>query len=304
MRATNLLTQVMRPRRVTAEGVAEGTFLIFWGLFLKVFVADNLALIVNPVFASSGPYNGAAVLVALYAFAFQIYADFAGYSNMARGLGKCLGFDLMVNFRLPYVSTNPREFWQRWHISLSTWLRDYLYIPLGGDRRGTGTTYRNLAVTMLLGGLWHGAAWTFVAWGAYQALLLISYRAVRPPLAYARPAPEPGTLRWWGHVLVFFHLTCLGWLLFRAQSLTQAGRMFYAVLFNFHPIASPFPGGYMLAAVLVPLFAVESLQLIGDDAAAPMRLRPAFGAILYVTCFYLLVIYGAYATKEFIYFQF
>jgi D-alanyl-lipoteichoic acid acyltransferase DltB (MBOAT superfamily) len=156
---------------------------------------------------------------------------------------------------------------------------------------------------MLLGGLWHGAAWTFVAWGAYQGLLLISYRAAQPPSEHARAAPQMGTLRWWGHVIVFFHFTCLGWLFFRAQSLTQAGQMFYAVLFNFHPIASPL-GSHMLLNVLLPLFVVEWLQLVGDDVAAPLRLRPAFRAVLYVACFYLLVIYGAYATKEFIYFQF
>src|SRR5205085_4621761 len=208
MRATSLLVQVTRPRRITFEGISEGTFLIFWGLFLKVFVADNLALVVNPVFASHAPYNGASVLAALYAFAFQIYGDFAGYSNIARGLGKWMGFDLMVNFNLPYFSTNPTEFWQRWHISLSTWLRDYLYIPLGGNRRGSVQTYRNLALTMLLGGLWHGAAWTFVVWGAYQGALLIIHRAVRSIRGPNRPAARTGGLLWLAQVIVFFHIVC------------------------------------------------------------------------------------------------
>src|SRR3989338_4479606 len=144
-RATHLLPQVLSPRKVTLDGFYEGCYLIFWGLFQKVFVADNLAAIVNPVFAAPPPYNGAKVLLTLYAFAFQIYCDFAGYSNMARGLGKCMGFDIMVNFNIPYFAANPREFWQRWHISLSQWLRDYLYVPLGGNRKGKFRTYLNMA---------------------------------------------------------------------------------------------------------------------------------------------------------------
>src|SRR5262249_34450072 len=160
------------------------------------YVADNLAALVNPVFAASAPYSGADVLLAVYAFAFQIYGDFAGYSNIARGLGKCMGFELMVNFQFPYASANPREFWRRWHISLSNWLRDYVYVPLGGSRGGARTTYRNLALTMTLGGLWHGAAWTYVAWGVYQAALLISYRST--------PATDG---KWsFARVLLFFHL--------------------------------------------------------------------------------------------------
>jgi alginate O-acetyltransferase complex protein AlgI len=302
MRATNLLRQVTQPRHITVEGITDGTFLIFWGLFLKVFVADNLVRIVDPVFASNGPYDGATVLMALYAFAFQIYGDFAGYSTIARGLGKCMGFELTENFRLPYVSTNPSEFWQRWHISLSTWLRDYLYIPLGGNRHGTLTTYRNLALTMLLGGLWHGAAWRFVVWGGYQGALLIAYRATHPPTQPARPALQTGTSRWWLHVIVFFHLVCLGWLFFRAQSVTQALQMLSAVLFNFH-LSVP-AGTRLLLEILVPLFIVERVQLVANDALAPLRLQPALRAVLYVSCFYLMMIYGAYASKEFIYFQF
>jgi alginate O-acetyltransferase complex protein AlgI len=302
MRATNLLAQVTRSRRITVEGITDGAFLIFWGLFLKVFVADNLVRIVDPVFASSGPYDGATVLVAVYAFAFQIYGDFAGYSTIARGLGKCMGFELTENFRLPYVSTNPHEFWQRWHISLSTWLRDYLYIPLGGNRHGTLMTYRNLALTMLLGGLWHGAAWRFVVWGGYQGALLIAYRAMHSGTQPERPALQTGTLRWWLHVIGFFHLVCLGWLFFRAQSVTQAVHMLSAVLFNFH-LSWP-AGTRLLFEILVPLFIVEQVQLAGDDALAPLRLQPALRAALYVSGFYLLIIYGAYASKEFIYFQF
>src|SRR5579864_1517357 len=302
MRATNLLAQVMTPRRITFTGISDGAFLIFWGLFLKVFVADNLARIANPVFASAGPYDGATVLLGVYAFAFQIYGDFAGYSTMARGLGKCFGFELTENFRLPYVSTNPREFWQRWHISLSTWLRDYLYVPLGGNRGGALKTYRNLALTMLLGGLWHGAAWRFVVWGGYQGALLIAYRAARRRTTPVRAPAATGTLEWWLKVVVFFQLVCVGWMFFRAPTVAQALQMLAAVPLHFH-FAAPY-GTQLLVKILVPLFIVEAVQLVGKDTLAPLRLRPAPRALMYVTCFYLLMVYGAYASKEFIYFQF
>jgi len=302
MRATSLLAQVMTPRRLTFTGVSDGAFLIFWGLFLKVFVADNLARIANPVFASAGPYDGATVLLAVYAFAFQIYGDFAGYSTIARGLGKCFGFELTENFRLPYVSTNPSEFWQRWHISLSTWLRDYLYVPLGGNRGGTLKTFRNLALTMLLGGLWHGAAWRFVVWGGYQGALLIAYRAARRRTTPARAPAQTGTIGWWLQVIVFFHLVCVGWVFFRAPTVAQALQMLAAVPLHFH-LSAPY-GTQLLVKILVPLLIVEAVQLVGKDTLAPLRLRTAPRALMYVTCFYLLMVYGAYASKEFIYFQF
>ncbi len=132
MRAKDLLSQIITPRQWSLDRFYEGCHLVFWGLFEKIFIADNCATLVNPIFSSPGPYNGGTILIALYAFAIQIFCDFDGYSNMARGLGKCMGFELTINFKFPYLSTNPREFWQRWHISLSSWLRDYVYIPLGG----------------------------------------------------------------------------------------------------------------------------------------------------------------------------
>ncbi|MCZ7590769.1 MAG: hypothetical protein M5U15_00860 [Kiritimatiellae bacterium] len=153
-RASQLLPQIQRPRTITRAGMEEGAWLIFWGLFKKCVIADNLAILVEGVFSSSGS-SGAASLVALYAFAFQIFCDFSGYSDIARGLAKWMGVELMVNFRNPYFVTNPKDFWAHWHISLSSWLRDYLYIPLGGNRKEPRRTYINLALTMLLGGLWH-----------------------------------------------------------------------------------------------------------------------------------------------------
>ena len=156
-----------------------GALLFAWGLYQKIVIADNVAPIANAVFNSPAHHTAGATLAAVLAFTVQIYCDFCGYSNMARGLARCLGFDLMINFNQPYFARSPSEFWQRWHISLSRWLRDYLYIPLGGNRGGRLKMYRNLMITMLLGGLWHGASWTFVAWGAFHGAIQVLYRALR-----------------------------------------------------------------------------------------------------------------------------
>src|SRR5882724_4541117 len=167
-RAANLLYQVARPRRLTRAAFVSGGWLIVWGLWKKIVIADNLARIVDPIFAGSATVAALPAYLGAVAFAFQIYCDFSAYSDIARGVARLLGFELMLNFNLPYFATNPSDFWRRWHISLSNWLRDYLYIPLGGSRGGEARTYRNLGLTMLLGGLWHGAAWNYIWWGAYQ----------------------------------------------------------------------------------------------------------------------------------------
>ena len=177
LRASTLSPQIDAPRRISRDQMRDGAWLIAWGYFQKVFVADNLAGLANGVFDPGARPTGINVLLGVYAFAFQIYGDFAGYSNIARGTSKLMGIELIENFRFPYFVRTPQEFWRHWHISLSTWLRDYLYIPLGGNRGGEWQTRRNLLLTMVLGGLWHGAAWTFVLWGVYQGVLLIGYRA-------------------------------------------------------------------------------------------------------------------------------
>jgi len=175
-RASHLLPQFERTLSITRPMLEEGIWLIIWGMFKKVVIADNLDALVRMAFQNPS-YSGPVVVLGTIAFGFQIYCDFSGYSDIARGTARVLGFDIMVNFNLPYFASNIREFWQRWHISLSTWLRDYLYISLGGNRRGEIRTYVNLFLTMLLGGLWHGAAWNFVLWGAWHGAGLVVYRA-------------------------------------------------------------------------------------------------------------------------------
>jgi len=306
-RAKHLLPQVLNDRKLSLEKFYEGCYLISWGLFQKVFVADNLSRIVDPVFASGPPYNGAKVLLALYAFAFQIFCDFAGYSNIARGLGKCMGFDIMINFNLPYFSTNPKEFWRRWHISLSSWLRDYLYIPLGGNKRGTVIMYRNLAITMLLGGLWHGAAWTFVLWGAYQGFLLILHRLSKPFLSrIVVKGRIAGRIWFFIRVFMFFHLVCLGWLFFRAQSMLQIADMIKAVIFNFD-----LHNWQNLTLILINLILciwflllMQLFQFIKNDLFYCFKLHWAVQGMIYFLIFYITLTYGVNNANEFIYFQF
>ena len=298
-RAKHLLPQILAPRKLNLDKIYKGFYLIFWGLFLKIFIADNLAEIVDPVFISNAPYNGIQVLLSVYAFSFQIFCDFAGYSSIARGLGKVMGFDIMLNFNLPYFATNPREFWRRWHISLSTWLRDYLYIPLGGNKKGSAKTYRNIAITMLLGGLWHGAAWTFVIWGAYQGVLLIIHRLIEPWLKRIK-------MNFVVRLVFFFHLLCLGWLIFRAESMSQVFNMLHSLIFNFHlspDIRLEFTVAKM-AFYLFILIAVQSLQFKKDDQMIILKGSRPVRFAFYYACLLLMMIFAALGQNQFIYFQF
>jgi len=222
-RARQLLPQIETARRVTRDDLSAALQLLLLGFFKKLVIADAFAPYVDLAFAGPEKLSAAATLLAIYLFAFQIYADFSGYTDIARGTARLLGFRLSVNFRQPYLSANISEFWRRWHISLSSWLRDYLYIPLGGSRHGPARTYRNLFLTMLLGGLWHGAAWNFVAWGGLHGIALAIHRMTtgRTVSSDARSRP-PGVVHRALGILFTFHLVCLLWVPFRAASLQEA----------------------------------------------------------------------------------
>lgn len=227
-RATRLLPQMANlnlPPRWSGLG------LIAWGAFKKAALADNFAQIVELTYADPQLSYAPALWIGSWAFAFQIYCDFSGYSDMAIGLARLLGLELMQNFKAPYASCGPSEFWRRWHISLSSWLRDYLYIPLGGNRHGPWRTQRNLMLTMLLGGLWHGAAWNFVLWGAWQGLLLAAFRPRFWRRLHAAATQRVGApLVRLLQRLVFFQLVTLGWALFRAQSLADCATLWSKML--------------------------------------------------------------------------
>ena len=305
LRASKLLPQIQLQRQITRDQLRDGAWLILWGFFQKIFIADNLAPLANSIFEPGTQHAGVNVLLGVYAFALQIYGDFAGYSNIARGTSKLMGIELVENFRFPYFVRTPQAFWRHWHISLSTWLRDYLYIPLGGSRGGALLTHRNLFITMLLGGLWHGAAWTFVFWGAYQGVLLIAYRwADRLPAFHAWTSGR-GTVARVTSWFVMFHLTCYGWLIFRAGSAGQAADLTAALLGSFQPAAVNVT--QLLAPLVLhttPLLLVHAIEAWYDDLLVVPKLPPLVRYSVYAATFYLTMLFGNFGGSEFIYFQF
>lgn len=219
-RPNHLLPQVQRQRTMNWDKFFDGIMLVLFGFFQKCVIADNCAYIANSAFNGNfGPSTLPVVLLGTYAFAWQIYGDFAGYSNIARGAAQLMGFHFMVNFRQPYLATTLQDFWRRWHISLSSWLRDYLYIPLGGNRKGKGRVYGNLLTTMLLGGLWHGANWTFVVWGGIHGAGLALERLFGLP---SEDEVKSSAVVTWGKRVLLFNLVCLSWVFFRATSIHGA----------------------------------------------------------------------------------
>jgi D-alanyl-lipoteichoic acid acyltransferase DltB (MBOAT superfamily) len=307
-RAKHLLPEIQARRRITWEGFSRGVVLCLIGLIKKVVVADAIAPSVDAIYGAPDP-NGMDVLFATWLFAIQIYCDFSGYTDIARGVAKMLGFNLMLNFAQPYFAADPQAFWRRWHISLSTWLRDYLYIPLGGNRRGTGRTYANLMATMALGGLWHGAAWNFVLWGVYQGALLGAHRALT-----GRRPDAPAPVRTWGgralrvlRIALFFQVVCYGWMLFRATSLDQIVT-FTGLLATLSPDqlgatsipAPPFPALVGIAFV----FFWDVLTEWTGDARFYARWGPLIRASAYATMIYLFAFGSTAPSGAFIYFQF
>jgi alginate O-acetyltransferase complex protein AlgI len=304
LRASLLLPQIEKPRTISAAQSSEGLWLIGWGCFLKMFLADNLAPLVQTVFGPGASPGGLDVLLATYAFALQIFGDFAGYSNIARGVSKLLGIELNVNFLFPYFVSSPQAFWRHWHISLSTWLRDYLYIPLGGSRGPAWTTYRNLLITMILGGLWHGAAWTFVLWGVYQGLALVVGRVVGG--GRDGEAREP-TVSWRrvAVTVLMFHVTCYGWLLFRAASVAQVAELSQALVTSWAPTALTWKSlALPLLQIAAPFLLVHVLQARRGSELAPMQLPLAARYAVYGAVFLLVLLFGDFQGAQFIYFQF
>jgi D-alanyl-lipoteichoic acid acyltransferase DltB (MBOAT superfamily) len=228
-RAYNLLPRLSKARQITLIASIEGASLFVIGLFKKVAIADGIAKTVDSVFNYPSVPSSINVIIAICAFAIKIYADFSGYTDMARGVSKMLGIELIDNFKTPYFALDPRDFWRRWHISLSTWLRDYLYIPLGGSKQSQLMTYRNLMITMTLGGLWHGAAWNFVFWGIYQGLLL----CLNNMFSFLQQQKQGDSFIKLLYLrVIWLPLILYGWLLFRSESLDQIVKLTKGI-FNF-----------------------------------------------------------------------
>ncbi|MDL2282808.1 MBOAT family protein, partial [Parabacteroides sp. OttesenSCG-928-G06] len=256
VRARDFIPQMFKPLHVTKSEFGEGLFLIFCGLFKKVVISDYISInFVDRIFDAPLLYTGFENLMGVYGYALQIYCDFSGYSDMAIGIALLLGFRFNINFDSPYQSATITEFWRRWHISLSSWLKDYLYISLGGNRKGKVRTYLNLLITMLLGGLWHGASMNFVIWGGLHGVALAVHKFVMGRFqSFKKVGDEMSPLRRVLGVVFTFHLVCLGWILFRADSMQVAGQVLSQIFSNFHPeVCLQFVAGYKGVTFLMVL---------------------------------------------------
>ena len=298
-RAKVFFPQILCDRVFSIENLKRGLFLIVLGFFKKVAIADPISSYVGDGFVYGRNYHFLDVYLSTLFFTIQIYGDFSGYSDIARGLSKLFGFNLMVNFQRPYFSKNPSEFWRRWHISLSSWLRDYLYIPLGGNKSSSFLTYRNLFLTMLIGGLWHGAAWNFVLWGAYQGLILIIFR-------YFSFAPKKGNI--FSHLLylfIFFHFIMYGWLLFRADSFRIIFQNTMALFQYGSPIISINLGlPLILSIVLLVLYEILiELRIYSKVLTSSTFQNMIIGGFVGVMIF-LILVGNLKPPAPFIYFQF
>ena len=300
-RAGHMLPQYHAKRLFDPAGWRVGLGLLLWGFFKKLVIADNTALVVNKVFALAQP-SFPVIWAGVFAFAVQIYADFSGYTDIARGTARLLGIELMRNFNHPYIATSPADFWRRWHISLSTWLRDFIYIPLGGNRGGAARASFNLVATFAISGLWHGASWNYVLWGLYWGLLILIQRF----LGWL------GIVRWvprFGKVAITFAATCAGWLLFRERNLGQVlsdiAQSPFAISSNQWRIGiylATLASLYALPLVIHTLATRDAVcRLIAEwSVNARLALETSVGALL----LFGIVIGRSVTTSEFIYFQF
>ena len=312
-RSTRLLPQFFRKHGFDLERARSGLRLMLWGFFKKLVVADRLAVYVNQVYADPTAHSSATLLVATYFFAVQIYCDFSGYSDIAIGTARIMGYDLMENFRRPYFSRSIREFWGRWHISLSTWFRDYVYIPLGGNQVSRRRWYANLLVVFVVSGLWHGAAWTFVFWGAlhggYLVLALASTDLRDRLWCGLEELPAADALRKGVAVVTTFHLVLFAWVFFRAETLREAVAVIRGVIW-WQPATEALsaPSGlwhFLLSLVAIAVVVVVDLvqsRWGGEKSLLRMPL-PIRWAIYYAALFAILM-FGEFGGEDFIYFQF
>lgn len=305
-RATNLLPQVIEPRKVSIDQVTRGGFLILFGLFKKTVIADGLAEAVNSVFNSTSGNSGLDVLVATYFFVLQIYCDFSGYTDIARGVAKLMGFELSKNFMTPFYAASPSEYWTRWHISLSSWVKDYVYLPLAlrSLRRSDSklSEYKPHVYAMVLMGLWHGAAWTYVLWGAYHGFMLVLWDAVKWPRAlrrFRKRIPKP----FW--IVLYFQVTAVSLLIFRANSVRQIADLAKALVSTFSSQRLSIPTPPMAALFGIPLFLVLDFLAFRHASDLFYRKWPdAMRGALVAALFVLVLMGWSNAPTEFIYFQF
>lgn len=307
VRAKDFLPQFQRVRKFDWDRFNKGTGQILWGFFKKVAVADSLAPFIDQCFAAPEAFSSLHLLIGVIFYAFQIYCDFSGYSDIAIGLARIMGFDFPDNFNTPYFSKNFSEFWQRWHISLSSWLRDYLYIPLGGNRHGIFHTYKNNMLTMLLGGLWHGASWVFVFWGFLHGVYLIVQRVIGPSfgrLLTAIHLPQIG--RDALNILMVFFFTCLAWIFFRSPDFATAMNVITGIgsleQFNFSSVINKF--WVVKGVLLIGLLITIELAHKKFNFSNQILTQPVFRVVSFASILWLIAFFGSFGSNSFIYFQF
>jgi D-alanyl-lipoteichoic acid acyltransferase DltB (MBOAT superfamily) len=317
-RAPDLIPQFLKKHEFDYNRVRTGLLQMLWGYFKKLVVADRLAVIVNTVFDHPADHQGMEIVIAVIFFAIQIYCDFSGYTDIAIGAARIMGFDLMKNFRAPYFSMSVTEFWRRWHISLSTWFRDYVYFPLGGNKKGKIRTYFNLFIVFLVSGLWHGAAMTFVVWGALHGLYIVAEKAYRPlqQKLYQR-------LNWnmevfsfkLYRILITAGMVTFAWIFFRANSLSDAFLLIRNVThWNWNvfftnkllDLGLDYKEFHVAVIAIIFLFVMEILQESSDLVMSFFRQHLIFRWAVYILAVMVVLIFGYYGTgeKTFIYFQF
>lgn len=307
-RAVNLLPQFKIKREFSYEQGADGMRLILWGLFKKVVIADNCAIFVNEVFANYQSSNGLELILGAVFFAFQIYGDFSGYSDIAIGTAKLFGFNLMTNFRTPYFSRDMAEFWRRWHISLSTWFRDYVYIPLGGSRVGKRRAVFNTFVIFLVSGFWHGANWTFIIWGALNALyflpLLLMGKNRKNTDTVAENRYLPNLREFWQMGTTFI-LTCLAWVFFRSESVGDALQYLAGIFSSNYSFNMDMRSPIFLFLCLI-IFAVVEWWIRNSNFAVQVNnvKTKSVRYAIYFSVLLMICLFGAFNETEFIYFQF
>ena len=305
-RSSHFLPQIQTNRHVGNSDIYNGIKLVLMGYFKKVFVADGVAPMVDKCFASPENYSGIALIFGAYLYALQIYGDFSGYTDIARGISRLFGIELSLNFKQPYLSSNITEFWRRWHISLSSWLRDYLYIPLGGNKKGSFRTYVNILVTMLLGGLWHGAGWPFIFWGGLHGAYLSFHKLILRDrkVSFSNPPHSPkDVIKWLPDVVITFNLVCLAWVFFRAESLSNA-------LSYLLQIVKMADGATMEVVVYLLFYGAWILAIDlycwyrNDELPFNESWHPAVSGLVYSIMIVLLFYIGENHAPPFIYFQF
>ena len=305
VRAATFLPQMRKDHKFEWTNFQIGLAQVLVGFGKKIVIADSLAPFVDAIFASPEGYSSLVLIIGVVFYSFQIYCDFSGYSDIAIGLAKMLGFEFPMNFNLPYFSRSFSEFWERWHISLSSWLRDYLYIPLGGNRNGKFQTYRNLMLTMLLGGLWHGANYTFIIWGFLHGFFLIVQRLITN-IKKRLGIEFHGAINTFVSIVLVYSLTCLTWIYFRSPDLETAHTVIRGILsfdnLSFADLPYKFEivkGAFLLMILLV----FEILSTRVDLGAMTLR-SPAFRVVSFAAILWLIALMGSFIDSQFIYFQF